>query len=379
MRNVFLIGFFDLKVLLKDKTTFVWLLLMPLVFVGFIGLANRGGDGTPRNPNPKVLVDNLDTGFMGTLMMEALNARGMWLADEEDRDEVERGITIPEDFTAKVLAAEQVKIGFFKTEGSGGAPAAMIEVRLVRALVALNAALIEFVMENPEGTQPTESGLRALLEAEDPVKLDTRFAGKNPTPVGFYQSLPGILIMFLMINLLSFGAISLSTERKEGIVKRLAVYPIRRLELVLGKILGRFLVGAVQIVVILAAGQFFFGVDIRHNILLILLLMGVYGWMCSALGVLIGAVSAHPDRNLGISIIVGMMMAALGGCWWPLEIVGDTMQAIGMALPTGWAMSAMHQLISFGGGFAQIDWQLGALAGLGLVVTLLAGRFLRYE
>lgn len=378
MRNVFLIGFFDLKVLLKDKTAFVWLLLMPLVFVGFIGLANRGGDGEPRNPNPKVLVDNLDTGFMGTLMLEALGARGMWLAGEEDRDEVERGITIPENFTEKVLATEQVKIGFFKTEGSGGAPAAMIEVRLVRALVALNAALIEFVMDNP-GAEPTESELRALLEAEDPVKIDTRFAGKNPIPVGFYQSLPGILVMFLLINLLSFGAISLSIERKEGIVKRLAVYPLRRLELVLGKILGRFLVGALQIVVLLAAGQFLFGVDMGHNLPLILLTLFIYGWMGSALGVLIGAVSANPDRNLGIAIIVGMMMAALGGCWWPLEIVGDTMHAIGMSLPTGWAMSAMHQLISFGGGFAQIDWQLGALAGLGLVVTLLAGRFLKYE
>ena len=62
-----------------------------------------------------------------------------------------------------------------------------------------------------------------------------------------------------------------------------------------------------------------------------------------------------------------------------LEIVGDTMRAVGMSLPTGWAMSALHQLISFGGGFAQVDWQMGALAALGLVVTLLAGRFLKYQ
>jgi ABC-type multidrug transport system permease subunit len=249
---------------------------------------------------------------------------------------------------------------------------------LVRALVALNAALVEFVLKNPGGV-PTEADLRARLEAEDPVRIDARFAGRDPIPVGFYQSLPGILVMFLLINLLSFGAISLSIERKEGIIKRLAVYPIHRLELVLGKILGRFLVGAVQIVIILIAGQFIFGVDIGQNLLLILLTLFIYGWMGSALGVLIGAVSSNPDRNLGFAIIVGMMMAALGGCWWPLEIVGDTMHAIGMSLPTGWAMSALHQLISFGGGWAQIDWQLGALAVLGLVVTFLAGWLLKYE
>ena len=105
----------------------------------------------------------------------------------------------------------------------------------------------------------------------------------------------------------------------------------------------------------------------------------IYGWMSAALGVLIGAVSSNPDRTLGVSIIVGMMMAAFGGCWWPLEIVGDTMRAVGMSLPTGWAMSALHQLISFGGGFAQVDWQIAALATLGLAVTLLAGRFLKVQ
>ncbi|RKX34463.1 MAG: hypothetical protein DRP71_07025 [Verrucomicrobia bacterium] len=379
MKNIFVIGFFDLKLLLKQKTAFIWLLVMPLAFVAVIGIANRGGRDSPGNPTPRVLIDNLDTGFMGTLLMEELNARGLQLAGESERDEAERGIAIPAGFTDEILATEQVKLSFFKLQGSAGPPAALIEVRLVRALVGLNSALVEFVLKNPPGTKFSEDGLRELLQREDPVQLDAQFAGRNPIPAGYQQSLPGILVMYLLINLLSFGAISLTIERREGIIRRLAAYPVRPLELVLGKIFGRFLVGGVQILFLLAVGQLFLGVKVGHNLPLILTTLAIYSWMCAALGVLIGAVSSSPDRTLGISIVVGMVMAALGGCWWPLEIVGDTMRAIGMSLPTGWAMSAMHQLISFGGGFAQVDWQMAALAALGLVVTLLAGRFLRYQ
>ena len=379
MKNIFVIGFFDLKLLLKRKTVFVWLLVMPLAFVTFIGIANRGDKDGPSNPNPRVLIDNLDTGFMGGLLMEELNAQGMRLVGEDERDEAERGIAIPAAFTDRVLAAEQVELAFFKVQGSGGAPAAMIEVRLVRALVGLNSALVEFVLENPPGTEFSEEGLRERLKSEDPVQLDARFAGRDPIPAGYQQSLPGILVMYLLINLLSFGAISLTIERREGIIRRLAAYPVRRFELVLGKIFGRFLVGGLQTLLLLAAGQLVFGVKVGHNIPLILITLAIYSWLCAALGVLMGAVSSNPDRTLGISIVVGMVMAALGGCWWPLEIVGDTMRTIGMSLPTGWAMSALHQLISFGGGFAQIDWQIAALAVLGLVVTWLAGRFLKYQ
>ena len=91
MKKILLIGILDLRLLLKRKVAYVWLLVMPIVFVGFIGIANRPGDG-PSNPQPRVLIDNLDTGFFGTLLMEELNAQGMWLAGEDEREEVEREV-----------------------------------------------------------------------------------------------------------------------------------------------------------------------------------------------------------------------------------------------------------------------------------------------
>ena len=71
-------------------------------------------------------------------------------------------------------------------------------------------------------------------------------------------------------------------------------------------------------------------------------------------------------------------MAALGGCWWPMEVVPDVAKRIGSIFPTAWAMSALHQLISFGAGFEQITDELFLLSLFTVISTLAAGRFLRF-
>jgi ABC-2 type transport system permease protein len=79
----------------------------------------------------------------------------------------------------------------------------------------------------------------------------------------------------------------------------------------------------------------------------------------------------------GICVLASLLMAALGGCWWPLEIGPPVMKTIALCLPTGWALQALHQLISFGSGFDAVLLPLAVLVGFGAVANLLAARFFR--
>ena len=87
------------------------------------------------------------------------------------------------------------------------------------------------------------------------MSLNAKFAGRKPVPSGFNFSLPGNLVMYLMMNLLIFGGATVAAERRNGVIKRLMVHPVTRLELVMGKIYGLMLLGVVQIVFFLAVGQ----------------------------------------------------------------------------------------------------------------------------
>ena len=142
MRHVLAIGHNDLRLFLKSKTAYLWLFVIPLTFVYFMGFANRG-PGDPANRKPPVLVENQDTNFLGRAFLDELGAQGLWQLDPTNRETAARGIRIPADFTSKVLAQEQTKVEFFRRDGSAEADAAIIEVRLVRALIAMNSHLLE--------------------------------------------------------------------------------------------------------------------------------------------------------------------------------------------------------------------------------------------
>jgi len=375
MKRVLQIGHNDIRLFLRMKASYVWLFVVPLVFVYFFGTAFRG-PGAPSNPRPAVLVENRDTGFLGTLLMEELDAQGMRLVDQIQRDQAERGIRIPASFTEQVLKTEPVKVEFFQLEGSGVESAFLIELRVIRAVVAMNSHLFELASRS--NGPISEAELRAVAKAENLVSLKAQFAGRNPTPSGFNQSLPGTLVQFLMMNLMIFGGASLAGERADGVLRRLAVYPIRRWELVVGKVYGRFLLGGVQIIFFLLLGQFIFKVNLGQNLFAILLTLGLYAWVAASLGVWIGAAVKNEDKIIGLCVLASSIMAALGGCWWPLEIVPATLRAVAHCVPTGWAMEALHQLITFGGGWETVLSKLGVLALFAAGANIGAAKMFRY-
>ena len=103
----------------------------------------------------------------------------------------------------------------------------------------------------------------------------------------------------------------------------------------------------------------------------------VFAWVAGSLGVLVGSLIAAEDRVAGICVLASLLMAALGGCWWPLEIAPPALKVIALCLPTGWALQALHQLISFGSGLGAVVTPLAVLAAFGVAANLLAARFFR--
>jgi len=376
MRHILDIGHTDLRLFLKHKSAYVWLFAMPLAFVYFMGFANRG-PGDPYNRTPPVLIENADTNFLGRLFLDELTAQKMWLLSPTNRESAARVIRIPAEFTANALELRPTKLQFRKQNDSGEADNALIEVRLVRALIAMNGHLLEAATATNTLAGLSEGKLREIMAKSNPVSLNARFAGRRPVPSGFNFSLPGNLVMYLMMNLLIFGGATIAAERRNGVIKRLMVHPVTRLELVMGKIYGLMLLGAVQILFFLAAGKFLFHVNLGANLPAVTLTLLVFAWVAGSLGVLAGSLTAAEDRVTGICVLASLLMAALGGCWWPLEMGPPAFKTVALCTPAGWALQALHQLISFGSGFAAVVKPLAVLLVFGAAANMLAARFFR--
>ena len=129
----------------------------------------------------------------------------------------------------------------------------------------------------------------------------------------------------------------------------------------------------------LAIGTFLFNMDWGPDIGMIALVLAGWAAFCASAGLLLGSVARTEAQAGGLGVLTANLLAALGGCWWPIEITPDWMQGLQKMLPTGWTMDALHKLISFEAGAAAAIPHVVTLVAGTLVVGALAVRLFKYE
>jgi ABC-2 type transport system permease protein len=386
MSAVLRIALHDLRRVLSDRSAALWLAVMPIVFATFFGLVIGGGN--PSQAQARLTVVDEDGGVVARELVDALASKKlevveMTAAERAAAQNAIRTLVIPEGFSAKVLAGEQVTLRLEKDPGSDDRAALVAQARIVSAIARVTGRLVEAAQGLAAGESIAPDALAALPPAEDLVQVEASFAGRSRTaPGGFTQSIPGMTVMFVMLVALTYGAASLSAERAGGQLRRLMTAPVLSREIVTGKIVGRYAIAAVQIMFLVAVGviaHHAFGVPIGDSPGAALIVLLVYALAVTPLGVLAGAAIRDPDRAASVGVVATMAMAGLGGCWWPIEIVSPTLQKVALVFPSGWAMLALHRVIAFGQPLSAVTVPLAVLVGFAIALGVLAVRQLRLE
>jgi len=251
------------------------------------------------------------------------------------------------------------------------------QTRVARAVYTV---LADLVAVSSKGTAPTPEAFAHLAQQPRLVSLEVSSAGKRKDPpVGFEQAVPGTLVMFTLLVLFTSGGVSLLVERRQGILRRLASSPMSRGAVVLGKWGARFSLGLVQIVFAMAAGKILFRVSWGDHLGAILLLLAAYASLAALLGLLLGNFARSDGQVIGLGVIASNVIAALGGCWWPIEITPRWTQNLALVFPTGWAMDALHKLMSFGDSPMAIVPHIAAFLIASLVAGYVLARTFRFQ
>jgi len=382
MKNILFIAWQDVRNQLRQGSTLLWLFVMPPIFFYFIGTVTggfsaglSGGQATPLTvvaESPGFLRDQIDLRLAANQFeAEWVEAIDLTVAGEVPA----RILTFDASMSDKVLAEEQVQASYETSANS--LTREFEEIRMQRALYT---ALADIVIADATTGPLSAEALISLNNAPRVWQLDVSPAGQSVViPSGFQQAVPGILVMFTLFVLLSSSGSLLVQERTQGLLRRLASTPISKAEVIAGKWDGRMVLAAIQISVALMFGTFLFSMDWGPNLGMVMLVLVAWGGFCASAGLWLGTVANTQAQAGGLGVLAANGLAALGGCWWPIEVAPAWMQFVQKLIPTGWTMDALHKLISFQADASSVIPNIAMLLAAAAVFGGLAVRRFRYE
>ena len=371
LRDVLFLVYRDLRYLLPRRETLLWTFIMPIIFFYFIGSVTGGFRGSDE-PDPIAVLAPSNSGILTDELIRRLEERNYRVIHVQG---ARREIRVPENFTADVLAGKPVKIGFTRNGQSVNT-----DYDRLRVSRAVYTVLADIIAIESKGTKPDKEAFADLAKQPRAIALAVSSAGKRKDPpLGFEQSVPGMLVMFTLLVLFTAGGVSLAVERRQGILRRLASSPMSRGAVVLGKWGARVVLGFIQITFAMIAGTVLFKVHWGDHLWAILLLLASYASLAALLGLLLGNFGRSDGQVIGFGVIASNVMAALGGCWWPIEVTPTWAQKLSLALPTGWAMNGLHKLMSFGDSPASVLPHIAAFLTAALIAGYVLARKFRFE
>jgi len=371
----------SLRRLLRDRTALFFLVLLPIVVILVIGATvNNAGE-------LRVGLVSADPGPLAAELVAELRsslATDVHSYGDEDaaraalrRGEMDAVVLLPPGLDATLDAAladgGTVPITML---GAGGPSTQQAAQSAIEGVVARHAARVQaaaFAAGVAGGTVQSRLPDATRLQEQVPeiaVRTETVDATSNYLPPGFSYSAPTMLVLFVFITSLAGGA-AIIQARQLGIYQRVLAAPVRARDIVLGEASSYLAVGLLQSLLIVGVGAAAFGVD-WGDPLAATALVTVWALVGTGAGLLSGTVFRTPKQASAIGPAIGIAFGMLGGTMWPLEIVAPVMRTIGHAVPHAWAVDGWIELLSRGGGIADIATQLTVLAGFAAALLVLA-------
>lgn len=390
----------------RERAVFIFNLLMPLIFTFVLAQANQGPVSSSGSTSWPLQVVNEDSGELGANLLQRLQESELLevtaaaaepafqqLTDEE----TVAVLIIPTTFSEQIWAGEEVVLEYHVTQVANEAQVVQAVIESALTEMSGSVAAAEFTttvadelgrFEGDAAAQGTyyQTAFAAAQEQwqnDPPITVQTQSLTRlevheNAVAVGINQSAPGMMVMFAMF--FTFGGVSvLVVEREQGTLRRLLVLPLNKFTIMFGKLLGIYIAGVAQIAILVLVGQFAFGADWGREPIGLTILVLCYAFAITSLGMLMAALVRTSAQANTLSTIVILPMAALGGAWWPLDIVPEWMQTLGHLFPTAWAMDGFTDLITRGLGTADILLEAGVLLLYGLVFMAIGIWRFRYE
>ena len=402
LRYIWLIALKDFKIFATDRAALFFFVVFPFLFVVMFYFLNVGAPSDDRLSYH--LVTREAEGGLSHQIIGAIETKDEASLDpgdpiivwDKDYDtayqQVEDGelsgfVAFPADFTERVYAGESTQIEVIADsgavydaaalEGLAGAIAAQIETDQIIINASLGLMVQnEIIPDDQESigqaaqqilTQLSTGRVEGVLEGSL-IGFETEKIGEiDPGNPADYV-IPGYLVMFVFFAA-AVTAESIVRERQNNTLERLLVSSVKPYAILGGIYTGTALRGLIQIIIFWLVGILVFRMDLGLSPLAIIVLSILMVIMSSAFAVMLATMAKTQRSASSLATVTALILAPLGGCWWPLFIMPRWMQTVAKISPHAWANTGYNKLLLFGADFGAVVPEMLAL----VVFTVIFG------
>jgi ABC-2 type transport system permease protein len=207
-------------------------------------------------------------------------------------------------------------------------------------------------------TQPIDARIRVWFNAQ----LESRFF-----------MIPGVLALVLLVVTANLASMAIVREKELGTLEQLNVTPLRRWELIVGKLLPYGLIAMVDVVLVVAVAVFWFEVPLRGSFLLLFAMCVIYVFCTLSLGLFISTVSNTQQQAMMTATFFFLTpMIYLSGFIFPIENMPAAIQPFTYLIPLRYFLEIVRGIFLKGIGLDLLWPQAAALTTWGMVVLVLA-------
>ncbi|OGO43405.1 MAG: hypothetical protein A2Z05_00730 [Chloroflexi bacterium RBG_16_60_22] len=405
LTHIWLIAVKDLKIFVRDRAAVFFFIVFPFIFIIMFNFLLSGIGGEDERLELHLVTREPAGGLSHQIIGAMTKAEESQLAPgqpkmvrDKDYAEARRAveaeempgfIAFPADFTEKLSTGSGTRLEVVANAGntnyraalSGVAGAIAAEVGADRVIVEASIALMVRGGVIPPDEASINQAVRSIMDrlmaggagGEESAFIDfaTQKVGEveAENPANFV--IPGYLVMFVFFAA-AVAAEAIVRERQNRTLERLLATSVRRESILGGVFTGTVIRGLVQIVIFWTLGILAFRVDLGLAPAAVFILSFLMVIMSAAFSVML-ATLARTQRSAGsLAVITALVLAPLGGCWWPSFLYPQWLQDIAKITPHAWANDGFNKVMVFGADFSAAVPDMLALAVFAAIFGFIA-------
>lgn len=351
--------------MLRDRPTLLMVLLLPVVELFLFAYAgNMTLDHLP-TAVADMSMDTRSRAFVNALEVSGFFDIELRLESEEqvvhaiETGAAGVGVVLPPDFSSQVERGDAQALVILD-----GSDSFMVQSSYAAVNAVAQALSIGVVVETAE-----RMGVSWITDL--PISTSIRIL-YNPNIDSIVFLVPGLAAMLLQLVAVNATAMAVVRERELGTMEQTLVTPIRPVELIVGKMTPAILLTAVNLLIIMLFGVYWFGIPFRGSVWqfgglsLLFIISGV------GLGLMISTWAKNQKQAQQMTGVILMLTMLLTGLVYPRSTMPPVIRAIGNLVPATYFMRIARGIITKGVGITFVLTDVLALVIYGIVVIAIA-------